>query len=284
MTVLAALLPALRAARVPPVAAMREAATADRPLTRPDHRRRRRHRDRRRCCWSWVWPGTGDDPLLLVLGGVLVGLVGVALLTPLLCRPVVSLVGRLFSWSVPGKLGRRNSSRNPRRTAITAAAVMIGIALVTGVSTIVVVGEHDHRQGDRTSRSQADMVIAGAADLGDPAGARPGRRYDKVRALPDVQTSAAVSMEIFAKIDGKGTRRRGRYDDWAAARRGPGDAETGTGDIGSLDRGEVIVDEDTAKDRKLDGRRPGDARPAAGRADVHAGRASPADAGRTPAT
>ena len=50
---------------------------------------------------------------------------------------MVSLLGRLFSWSVPGKLGRLNSGRNPRRTAITAAALMVGIALVTGVNVVL---------------------------------------------------------------------------------------------------------------------------------------------------
>ena len=39
---------------------------------------------------------------------------------------------------MPGKLGRLNSGRNPRRTAITAAALMVGIALVTGVTVIFV--------------------------------------------------------------------------------------------------------------------------------------------------
>src|SRR5205823_14801349 len=76
------------------------------------------------------------NTLVLVLAGVLATFVAVALLTPLLGRPIVSILGRLFSWSVPGQLGRRNSARNPRRTAITAAAMMISIALVTGISTI----------------------------------------------------------------------------------------------------------------------------------------------------
>ena len=50
---------------------------------------------------------------------------------------MVALLGRLFSWSVPGKLGRLNSGRNPRRTAITAAALMVGMALVTGVNVVL---------------------------------------------------------------------------------------------------------------------------------------------------
>ena len=82
--------------------------------------------------------GTAGDAVLgTILGGVLLAFIGVALLTPVISRPVVSLLGRIFSWSVPGKLGRLNSGRNPRRTAITAAALMIGIALVTGVTVIL---------------------------------------------------------------------------------------------------------------------------------------------------
>jgi putative ABC transport system permease protein len=136
VTLVAALIPALRAARIPPVAAMQEAANPDRPLTRLT------------IVGSVIFGvgaatlaiglrGVGDATLWLVLGGVLVSFIGVALLTPLIARPVVAVVGRIFSWSVPGKLGRLNSGRNPRRTAITAAALMVGIALVTGVTTVV---------------------------------------------------------------------------------------------------------------------------------------------------
>ncbi len=83
-------------------------------------------------------PAAGDATLWTILGGVLVAFIGVALLTPL-HQPAggVACSGRLFSWSVPGKLGRLNSGRNPRRTAITAAALMVGIALVTGVNVIL---------------------------------------------------------------------------------------------------------------------------------------------------
>src|SRR5205807_1430647 len=137
ITVIAALLPALRAARVAPIAAMREAAAADRPLTRVSV-----------AGGAVTAVGAGllalglsgrahSQTLLTILVGVLVSFVGVALLTPLLSRPVVSTLGRLFSWSVPGQLGRRNSARNPRRTAITAAALMVGIALITGVNVIL---------------------------------------------------------------------------------------------------------------------------------------------------
>ncbi len=83
-----------------------------------------------------------------------------ALLTPLVVRPVVSAVGALFSWSVPGRLGRLNSGRNPRRTAITAAALMVGLALITGVNVILssATASFNHIANDQT---RVDLFISG---------------------------------------------------------------------------------------------------------------------------
>jgi putative ABC transport system permease protein len=91
---------------------------------------------------------------------VLISFIGVALLTPLVVRPVVSVVGALFSWSVPGRLGRLNSGRNPRRTAITAAALMVGLALITGVNVILssATSSLNHIANDQT---RVDLFISG---------------------------------------------------------------------------------------------------------------------------
>ncbi|MBT8225696.1 MAG: FtsX-like permease family protein [Dactylosporangium sp.] len=135
ITLLAAVLPALRAARIPPVAAMQQAATNDRPMTRLT-------------VSGLIVTALGsallglglagdNAPMLLIGGGTLLSLTGVALLAPSLARPIAGAIGRLLAWSTPGSLGRLNARRNPRRTAITAAALMIGVALVTGMSVIV---------------------------------------------------------------------------------------------------------------------------------------------------
>jgi putative ABC transport system permease protein len=64
--------------------------------------------------------------------------IGVAMLSPLVARPVSQFLGwvpaRLRGTS--GVLARENAMRNPRRTATTASALMIGLALVTLVSII----------------------------------------------------------------------------------------------------------------------------------------------------
>jgi putative ABC transport system permease protein len=202
VTVAAAVLPALRAARVPPVAAMQEAAAPDRPLTRLTV-----------AGVATLAPGgvllglgltgnAGGQELWAVLAGVLVCFVGVALLTPLVARPVVSVLGRLFAWSVPGRLGRLNSGRNPRRTAITAAALMVGVALVTGVNVVL--------QSAKTSLAataeetiQAELVIAGEQTGPRPPSFDPAV-VDEAAALPGVAAAAGVYNDR-ALVNGEAT-------------------------------------------------------------------------------
>lgn len=160
VTVIAAVMPALRASRIAPVAAMREAATPDRPLTKIT------------VIGAVVAAAGGtalgfgfnQASLPLIFGGILVAFVGVALLTPILSKPMVSLIGRLLSWSMPGLLGRRNSARNPRRTAITAAALMVGISLITGVSVVLTSAT---KSIEKLAQGQikTDLIISGEGQM-----------------------------------------------------------------------------------------------------------------------
>src|SRR6202034_474300 len=61
---------------------------------------------------------------------------GTAPLAPAFARPLSSVIGRPLARLLgePGKLGRENSMRSPRRTAQTASALMIGLALVAAMS------------------------------------------------------------------------------------------------------------------------------------------------------
>jgi putative ABC transport system permease protein len=200
VTLVAAVLPALRASRIPPIAALQETVTPDRPLTKLS------------IAGALVGAAGGTalglglagkgNSLILILGGVLVSFIGVALLTPLLARPVVAVLGRLFSWSVPGKLGRLNSGRNPRRTAITAAALMVGLALITGVNVIL---DSATKSLTKMVNDQvtADLVISGDGAQGMPATFDPAV-LDKVRALPGVSQVAGEYYDRGA-IDGERT-------------------------------------------------------------------------------
>ena len=68
--------------------------------------------------------------------GAVAVFIGVALLSPRIVRPMASFVGRPVERfrGVAGRLARENAVRNPGRTAATAAALMIGLALVSFVA------------------------------------------------------------------------------------------------------------------------------------------------------
>ncbi len=199
VTVVAAVLPALRASRISPIAAMQDVATPDRPLTRVT------------VTGAVIGAAGGTmlgiglyatSSLWLILGGVLVTFIGVALLTPLISKPVVSALGRLFSWSVPGRLGRLNSGRNPRRTAITAAALMVGIALVTGV-TVVMDSAKSSLAAQAENTIKAEIVIGGNQNGPRPPTFDQGV-LTKAAGLPGVRAVAGVWNDQ-ALVDGKAT-------------------------------------------------------------------------------
>ena len=142
VTVVAGLFPALRATRVPPIAAVREGATLPKSrfarfttpvaivlivlaLTLLGYS---------------MFASNVDTAtrLLSIAGGVLLLFTGVAMVSSRLVRPLAAVVG-LPARSIggaAGRLARGNSIRNPGRTAATAAALMIGIALVTFVAVL----------------------------------------------------------------------------------------------------------------------------------------------------
>jgi putative ABC transport system permease protein len=84
---------------------------------------------------GWV-----PEALTFVGVGALLILLGVAGASPLLGRPVTWLLGRLYRWmfGAVGQLAELNAARNPRRTAATASALMIGLALVV---TMAILGQ-----------------------------------------------------------------------------------------------------------------------------------------------
>ena len=142
ITLIAAVRPALRATRVPPIAAAREGA-----LLPPSR-------------WAKFGPyaaaGTVIGAIVLMLIGLLVGglstglrllavgvgavalFIGFSMLAPKLVPPLVRVLGWPASriGGSAGKLAQGNSARNPARTASTASALMIGLALVTLIGVL----------------------------------------------------------------------------------------------------------------------------------------------------
>jgi putative ABC transport system permease protein len=133
VTLVSAIGPARNAVRIPPVAAL-----SDRQAEGGGSLRR---------LVSWgagltvvgvamLATGLTLPQIVLVGIGAVAIFVGVAMLTPAIARPVSGVLGRPLARILgePGKLGRENSMRNPRRTAQTAAALMVGLALVSAMA------------------------------------------------------------------------------------------------------------------------------------------------------
>ncbi|GAA0807021.1 ABC transporter permease [Spirilliplanes yamanashiensis] len=242
VTVVAAVLPAIRASRIPPVAALQEVATPDRPLTAIS------------VAGALVTAaggaglalGMAQESLTLLFGGVLTVFIGVALLTPLVSRPVVGALGRLFAWSVPGRLGRLNSGRNPRRTAITAAALMVGIALVTGVTVVM-----DSAKSSLAAQAE-DAIKAEVMISGEQTGPRPptfdAAVLERAAAVPGVRAVAGVWNDV-AEVGGE-LQYVNAADDLARLADVYG-ATAATGSLATLRPDQAVLSTDEAAERGL---------------------------------
>lgn len=140
VTVLSSILPARRATTVPPVAAMREdagfAETSGR--VRTGFALAMAVVGIALFMWAVFAKPAG---MLIGIGmglGAALAFLGVALLSSVIAGPLARLIGAPFKrlYKEPGLLAEQNASRSPRRTASTAAALMIGLALVTGALVI----------------------------------------------------------------------------------------------------------------------------------------------------
>ena len=193
VTVVAAISPARRAVRIPPVAAISEQQTeADVSF-------------RRRFAWGAslgllgaLLLGIGlAKPAIQLVGLGAVGLfVGVAMLSPAVARPLSSVIGRpLARWlGVSGRLGRENSMRSPRRTAQTASALMVGLALV---SAIAVFGASLSRSATKSVDNAivADLIVTNTNNNG--SGQFSNSVAQTAAAVPGVSTTTTVYADQF---------------------------------------------------------------------------------------
>jgi putative ABC transport system permease protein len=161
ITMLAAWLPGRRAAKIPPVAAMSSVhakATTKSLVVRNTLGALFSAAGVAVVLFATTMDGS-DGQAPMGLGAVLL-IIGVFVLTPLLSRPLIAAAAPLLrAFGVSGKLARQNSVRNPRRTAATASALMIGLTLITGM-TVMAGSLQKSIDKMATSAIQADYIVS----------------------------------------------------------------------------------------------------------------------------
>ncbi len=141
--------------------------------------------------------GSFEDatPRLTILGfGAIVSFIAVAVLSPFLVRPVVGLIGAPIAgaFGAAGSMARRNSLRSPQRTAGTAVALTIGLALIATVTVLAA------SLKSTVTESLETRVNAGYVVFGELTDAQVG----EVAALPGIsETSVIGSGEVLLGDD-----------------------------------------------------------------------------------
>ena len=198
VTVASAWLPARRAGKVPPLAAMRETAIEIVALSR------------RRSLFGLILIALGAATIVAVTSGasnkwlglgILFVFSGTITLGPVIARPVALLLGKPAEKfrGVTGTMARQNSARNPKRTSRTASPVLIGVALVTAVAALAA-SISSQIDGVFTQQFKGDYAInTNARGFG---GLSPSLA-DDINALPEVERATGIGL-LTVKIDGKG--------------------------------------------------------------------------------
>ncbi len=195
VTLLASVTPALRATRVPPIAAVREGSTLP-PSRFAAHSLKTAvvviAGSLIALCVGILASGLNGLTVGLLLGiGTVALFVGVALAAPHMVRPLTRLVGlpARRGGGIAGDLANANSTRNPGRTASTAAALMIGLTLVTVVAVL--------GAGLRTTVESAvtDQVNAAYIVDGPDGGTFEAAEGDALARVPGVETASHVRFD-----------------------------------------------------------------------------------------
>lgn len=217
MTVVAALAPAYRATRVAPVQALRDPAPEP---SRVSPRRLAGGLVLTAAGVAALLTGTSGGGIALAAAGAAGCFVGITVLAPLTVRPLASLAAAPLV-RLPGRAGRigllarGNTIRNPKRTSATAAALMIGLAVITATSVLVSSARATiGRQVDAGSRTRFYVQTSnGAAGL-SPRLAAAIARQPGVQAITEVrQANATVNGAANRNVDGIDPAAIGRFTD-----------------------------------------------------------------------
>ena len=220
VTMLSVIVPSRRAAKIPPVAAMRpELGFAA-------------IRSRRLVVGTvttsigllmlllglFVSPGGAFGLIVLAGGGALLLFLGIASVSATIATPVTRAIGwpiaRLFK--TPGHLARDNVARAPRRTSSSASALMIGVALVSAAA-VFASSLRESITATLERSVSADYIVQSSAGGGGPGdGGFPPIVVETLADLPEI--SAATPFRIATAQVGDDTKTLSAVDPQAAAR------------------------------------------------------------------
>ena len=198
ITVASAVLPARRGAKVPPIAALRDEAVEQRGFSK-----RRFVSGMALLAVAVALVVAGLIVSIAVLGaGVALLFIALFVLGPLIARPVSRLLGApVARWrGMSGELARENSMRNPKRTARTAAALMVGVALVVAITVFA------------SSTKASIRSVFGKQFVGDFVvstttfgfGGLPVTLAPEIGAVDGVEAATGIQLGL-ARIDGRDT-------------------------------------------------------------------------------
>jgi putative ABC transport system permease protein len=237
VTVLSAIVPARRAARTSPVAAMRDHDTSTRPVSR------------RRVVLGTVLLGAGATALaaaatsrsvpLVGLGG-LAALVGTTVLAPVFAGRLASAIGRLGGGGLVTRLARVNVRRAHRRTAATSTALALGLAVVTFMT--VVAGSARAAIADGVDDViRAELLVQSAR--GEMLGGLSPHVHHRVSEVPGV--AVASRMRFGHWVSGGATKALTAID--PATFEQVADLTMLDGVISDLDGGGIVLAENLAR-------------------------------------
>ncbi|MFF0013757.1 ABC transporter permease [Streptomyces sp. NPDC005374] len=196
-----ALLPAVRAGRTAPLAALRETAVDQSGASRV---RAVTGAGLAALALAVTLTGVLVSPSILLAGtGAVLALAAFVVLGPVASTTAVRVLGGPLDRlrGVTGRLARRNALRSPKRTAATASALMIGVAVV---SLFTVFGASLKATMDQTvSRSFAGDVAVSTPSFGAGGSGLSPRLAAAVQRLPEVDTAVGLGRGV-AEVDGVG--------------------------------------------------------------------------------
>ncbi|TDD77757.1 ABC transporter permease [Actinomadura rubrisoli] len=197
VTLVAALGPALRASRVPPLAALREVAAE---TSGPSDTRVIVGGVLAAVSAGTVVLGAVNEQMAMAAAGAVLCVVAMVVLGPVAARPVAAIVGgpaaRLRG--VAGALARDNAARSPQRTAGAATALMIGVGVVTLLTVFIGSLRASLEDGVAGSFTGAIVVDAG----GNETGGFSTRLAAEAAALPQVGGIAGIGKGEM-RVDGR---------------------------------------------------------------------------------